>query len=166
MNLFSIYEFSMSSQRNHERILSKHRLYVAMLFLSSELFPEKLSLPQINSLEFYWIHSTSSWLVFLFDQQFFFFNILKSLTVYSPMVGLAPHTCPGGMASPLPWSSLTLGGREGMACSLSLGFWPIAPAGHPRYAAGRPSGRLGTLALPSLGRGLGLAAVPLAGLWL
>ena len=72
MNLFSIYEFSMLSQRNHKRILSKHKLYVAMwaLFLSSELFPEKLTLPQINPLEFYWIHSTSSWLVFLVDQQF------------------------------------------------------------------------------------------------
>ena len=82
------------------------------------------------------------------------------------MVAPAPHTCSGGMASPLPWSSLTLGGREGMACSLSLGFWPIAPAGRSRYAAGSPSSRLGTLALPSVGRGLGLAAVPLAGLWL
>lgn len=82
------------------------------------------------------------------------------------MVAPAPHTCSGGMASPLPWSSLTLGGREGTACSLSLGSWPTAPAGRPRDTAGSPSGRPSTLALPSLGRGPGLAAVPLAGLWL
>lgn len=75
------------------------------------------------------------------------------------MVAPAPHTCSGGVASPLPWSSLTLGGREGTACSLSLGSWPTAPAGSP-------SGHPGTLALPSLGRGPGLIAVPLAGLWL
>lgn len=66
--------------------------------------------------------------------------ILKSLTVYSPTIAPAPHTCSGGVASPSSQSSLSLGDKEGAACSPSPGSKPAAPGGcSPQYVVGSPA---------------------------
>lgn len=98
--------------------------------------------------------------------------ILKPLTVYSPTVALSP-SCSGGVASHVLRSSLTLEVKEGQLALL----WLLATSSLRLSMGGGSSGGSEPSNRPpshhefspvwlSLGRGLSLTVVLLAGLWL